>query len=175
MNKNNRLTQTSSGHESKETYQQTPSTPTHNSIFPSRTVSTSTPFHITRNDPGDGLDPLAPHPVTSGGGFLYRPIIKYYTQANLLAVAEFESIVTAPLIERLLRYKYKSFCLVMTHAVYDPLNAVPVAILCAANFSVEHAEALIQTFDKLNCKHIRRLFCYKSISSTHTIKDDLRS
>lgn len=57
----------------------------------------------------------------------------------------------------------------------DPLNAVPVAILCVANFNVKHANMLIQTFDKLNCEHIRRLFYCKGITRTHTDKDNLQS
>ena len=61
-----------------------------------------------------------------------------------------------------------------TSTSHDPLNAVPVTILCAANFNVEHANMLSQTFDKLNCEHIRQLFYCKGITRTHTDKDNLQ-
>jgi len=96
---------------------------------------------------------------------------------------EFE-FIGAKVASTLGSFGYKSYTVVMTHAGYDYLDAVPVIVAIAKIFVPFHAEQIQAEFYRMDKCHLHEIFLYNGIKQadgresriqTHAIKARLRA
>ena len=140
------------------------------------TVSTApsiSPSQRESINPDEEPDPLEYRPITSGEGYMYKPLLNYYTTPNRSAEKEFVN-ATNPLVSYLEEQSYESFTVILTHAGYERRHAVPVILIAAADIRIEDAEQLIHLFNTLECKIIRRVFCYRGKTQKQSIDEGMQ-
>jgi hypothetical protein len=72
--------------------------------------------------------------------------------------------------------KYPFFVVLLTHVGYTWRSAHPCILVIASNFSDADAYEVIDMFNRLHCKYIKRLFCYdkdkgeRSVEGRHGLR-----
>lgn len=119
------------------------------------------------------IDPFTSGQTTYGGGFEYRPIVKYYNLPNKDAQDEYLTTVAPPINDLLKQMNYASFCVGFVHAGYARESAAPIVYVCAKDLEETDAKDIISTFESMNCEHISRCFCFKGDTDTYVAAERL--
>ena len=127
----------------------------------SQTTTVMTPTHL--NDPSD---PLAPRNPYWEQGYYTVPNLGYYTIRNEPAAEEFNNQVMEPLLNFLTERGYLEYSVHLSHVGYEEQTAVPCALVCAKDLSIDDAKAVTSLFTSLGCKIVRRAFCFTGTTTT---------
>jgi hypothetical protein len=116
---------------------------------------------VTRSPHEDENEHLfSPCPAVLEGGFVYTPIVHYFSVENQPAKDEFESKVIQPLRQAVQALEYTSDFMIVSHAGFEMSTAAPVVLVVAKNLIVEDARYIIDVFDALSCDFINRCLCF---------------
>ena len=124
-----------------------------------------------RDDPNH---PLAPRGVQTDGRWEHLPHIQFYSMPHEGAELEYEEVVSPPLLSLLRSLEYTSYSIALAYAGYSRNQTVPVVIVIAGEFKVEHAKEVMSVFDSTERHYITEVFCYQGDTKGYVEGEDLQ-